>query len=54
MEVAEFISSIESKTEEVGYSELISVKKSDKDKFTEANWKEVLKSIESGNVYWEE
>ena len=54
IEVAEFISPKESKTEDVGYSELISVKKSDKDKFTEEDWKEVLKKIESGEVYWEE
>ncbi|WP_141540267.1 hypothetical protein [Bacillus cereus] len=53
IEVAESISSKENKTEEVGYSELISVKKSDKDKFTEEGWKEVLKKIESGEVYWE-
>ncbi|WP_242487679.1 hypothetical protein [Bacillus sp. TH12] len=44
IEVAESISTKENKTEEVGYSELISVKKSDKDKFTEEGWKEVLKN----------
>ncbi|WP_259383827.1 hypothetical protein [Bacillus thuringiensis] len=53
IEVAKSISSKENKTEEVGYSELISVKKSDKNKFTEEGWKEVLKKIESGEVYWE-
>lgn len=54
IEVAEFISPKENKTEEIGYSELISVKKSDRDKFTETDWKEILKKIESGEVYWEE
>ncbi|MGK8688544.1 hypothetical protein ACRS5F_28340 [Bacillus cereus] len=53
IEVAESISSKENKTEKIGYSELTSVKKSDKDKFTKEGWKEVLKKIESGEVYWE-
>ncbi|MFJ8456953.1 hypothetical protein [Bacillus paramycoides] len=53
-DVAELVSTKENKTDSVGYSELISVKKSDKDKFREEGWKEVLKKIESGEVYWEE
>lgn len=54
--IATLVPTTENKTEEQtgGFSEIISVKMSDKDKFTEKNWKEVLKGIEAGEIILED
>lgn len=53
--IATLVSEKENKTESPGgYSEISAVKLSDKSKFSEESWKEVLKGIEAGEIILED